>query len=98
MQKSLLLIITLLSLYTKPLAAQENTQGKTLAYYGDTLQSLGITFLTNRDLQARQTAFDQFLPLLQEALKQDASFQFPFDSLTTVSKVYPTDSTFRIFT
>jgi len=94
MQKSLLLIITILSLYTKPVAAQ----GKTLSYYGDTLQSLAITFLTNRDVKARQKACDQFLPLIQEALKQDASFKFNFDSLTGACITYATDSTFRMFT
>jgi hypothetical protein len=35
---------------------------------------------------------------LVRALKTPHSFQFPFDSLTTISRVYAPDSAFRIFT
>jgi hypothetical protein len=39
-----------------------------------------------------------FTRLLVSALKTPYSFYFPFDSLQTISKLYPPDSSFRIFT
>jgi hypothetical protein len=39
-----------------------------------------------------------FTRILVRALKTTHSFQFPFDSLTTISRLYAPDSAFRIFT
>ena len=40
----------------------------------------------------------QFVKTFVRTLKISNSFSYPFDSLPTVSKLYPQDSTFRIFT
>ena len=39
-----------------------------------------------------------FIKKFVQALKTKNSFQYPFDSLITISKIYPPDSSFRIFT
>jgi len=40
----------------------------------------------------------QFVKTFVRALKMSNSFLYPFDSLATVSRLYPADSSFRIFT
>jgi hypothetical protein len=64
----------------------------------DSLQSLSNTLTFDSFLDVRQKACYSFIPKLVEALKADNSFYFPFDSLETVAKIYPPDSSFRIFT
>lgn len=39
-----------------------------------------------------------FIKRFVQALKTKNSFHYPFDSLITISKIYPPDSSFRIFT
>jgi len=39
-----------------------------------------------------------FIKMLVRALKQNNSFNYPFDSLQTISRIYAPDSSFRIFT
>lgn len=64
----------------------------------DTLHVLSNTFTYDSLLDVRQKACYAFIPKFVEALKCDNSFYFPFDSFETVAKIYPPDSTFRIFT
>ncbi|QHS59426.1 hypothetical protein [Chitinophaga agri] len=63
----------------------------------DSLKLLSETILRGRDEGARQVANDRFIPKLVQALKTPGSFYFKFDSLTTISIQYPSDSSFRIF-
>lgn len=63
----------------------------------DSLQVLSALILRGRDEATRQQANDRFIPKLVQALKTPCSFDFKFDSLTTISIQYPADSTFRIF-
>ncbi|MGN6617029.1 MAG: hypothetical protein ACTHJ5_07615 [Ilyomonas sp.] len=46
----------------------------------------------------RFEADSMFIRLLVRALHTPHSFNYPFDSVVTVSKLYPPDSSFRIFT
>jgi len=46
----------------------------------------------------RFSADSAFIKLFVRALKTKGSFSYPFDSIATISKIYPPDSTFRIFT
>lgn len=52
----------------------------------------GITSLN------RFEADSQFTRIFVRALATKNSFEYPFDSLQTISKLYPPDSSFRIFT
>ncbi|GAA3913421.1 hypothetical protein GO495_24545 [Chitinophaga oryziterrae] len=69
-----------------------------MAVQQDSLHYLSDMILRGKDEQARQDANDRFIPKLVKALKTPYSFNFRFDSLTTVSIQYPQDSSFRIFT
>ncbi|MBL0309053.1 MAG: hypothetical protein IPP77_05055 [Bacteroidetes bacterium] len=64
----------------------------------DTLYQLSNRFVYDTSLSHRREACYSFIPKLVKALKFDNSFTYPFDSLITVSKIYPPDSSFRIFT
>ncbi len=55
-------------------------------------------FVNASKKENRLYAHDKFKNLFFEALNQEKSFDFPFDSLEGVSKIFPTDSSFRIFT
>jgi len=46
----------------------------------------------------RLLAVKKFIPTLVTALKQENSFEYPFEKLHSISIQYPADSTFRIFT
>ncbi len=63
---------------------------KDLALYSD--------FLVNADgFTHRKFANDKFLGLIEETLRKDKSFEYPFDSLKWISKITAPDSSFRIF-
>jgi len=64
----------------------------------DTLRLLADTILNGRTEDVRLPASDRFIPVLVRTLKAKYSFDFPFDSLHSISVQYPQDSTFRIFT
>lgn len=50
-------------------------------------------------IPGRRFAADSiFIRLFVKALKEKNSFDYPFDSINTISKIYPPDSSFRIFT
>ncbi len=55
--------------------------------------------IVNADETADRAIADSFFTrALVQALKVPYSFSYPFDSLTTISKLYAPDSSFRIFT
>lgn len=63
----------------------------------DSLEQLAYTILNGKSEDIRQQSSDQLIPMLVRALKTPYSFNFPFDSLVSISIQYPQDSTFRIF-
>jgi len=63
-----------------------------------TLVQLASTLLADSLKVNRIKAEDSFRATLEDALKTENSFQFPFEALDAVSILYPSDSTFRIFT
>src|SRR5689334_12876720 len=64
----------------------------------DSLKQVGYEIVRGKDAAVRFRSDSNFTRILVRALIQDKSFQFPFDSLKTISKVYSPDSSFRIFT
>lgn len=92
---SLLLLFACLLAY----AQQPDAAGMArLKHDQDTLQVLSRLVFEGKGDDGRQRAVDQFIPTLVRALKTKYSFRFRFDSLRTVSILYPQDSSFRIFT
>jgi hypothetical protein len=70
----------------------------TLVKIEDTLTLLSEKFSFDSILDKRKKACYAFIPKFVQALKVENSFYYPFDSLENVSRIYPSDSSFRIFT
>lgn len=64
----------------------------------DTLHRLSNGIVYDSFPADRKAACYAFIPRFVTALKLDNSFYYPFDSFETISKIYPKDSSFRIFT
>jgi hypothetical protein len=71
---------------------------KMLVLQHDSLVSYGQQMVASTDAAKRFRSDSFFTRILVRALKTTHSFQFPFDSLTTISRLYAPDSAFRIFT
>ena len=64
----------------------------------DSLKIFADTIVNGQTATVRFIADSQFVRGLVRALRQPNSFDYPFDSLQTISHLYAPDSTFRIFT
>ena len=64
----------------------------------DSLVQLGRQIVASEEAADRFRADSQFTRILVRALRVPNSFYFPFDSLTTISRLYAPDSSFKIFT
>ena len=64
----------------------------------DTLKHLGSQIVNAEFAEQRFRADSHFTRVLVRALQTPYSFQFPFDSVSTISRLYSPDSSFRIFT
>ncbi len=71
---------------------------KTLQQKEDSLKSHALDLIQNINAQNRFAADSTFTKMFVRALKINHAFDYPFDSLITISKLYPPDSSFRIFT
>lgn len=69
-----------------------------LQIYEDTLSIYAYAMVNSANANNRFLAVRSFIPILTKALKEENSFDYPFERLRTVSIQYPQDSTFRIFT
>ncbi len=64
----------------------------------DSLKTYSIDLIQAINAQNRFKADSLFTKMFVRALKVNGSFYYPFNSLETISKLYPPDSSFRIFT
>lgn len=102
----LFILIIALVLWLSPCALAAATAGifpspsdkNRLKLMEDSLKRFSIQFLNDSSVSARQKANYSFIPTLKRALLVPGSFGYRFDSLESVSILYPPDSSFRIFT
>ncbi|MEO5647435.1 MAG: hypothetical protein ABIQ56_03675 [Chitinophagaceae bacterium] len=71
---------------------------KSLKTKEDSLKIFALRIIQGRTANERFEADSQFTRMLVRALKTKHSIQFRFDSLYTISKLSPADSSFKIFT
>ena len=64
----------------------------------DSLKVYAKQMIMAQDASTRFYADSIFIKKFVQALKITGSFYYPFDSIKTVSKLYPPDSAFRIYT
>jgi len=74
------------------------TEKKMLHKKEDSLAIFAHQILNGRNVEDRFTADSQFTRILVRALQLKNSFYYPFDSLVSIAKVVPQDSSFKIFT
>lgn len=92
----LIFSISLDAIMAQPLIKKDSE--KILVQQQDSLSSYGQQMVASTDVATRFRSDSFFTRILVRALKTPHSFQFPFDSLTTISRLYAPDSAFRIFT
>ncbi|MFY8004387.1 MAG: hypothetical protein ACOVNR_06065 [Chitinophagaceae bacterium] len=95
------LLILLLVLFLQPLqllAQLTASNKKSLDKQQDSLKYFADLMIDATDWEDRFVANESFTKKLVAALKTPYSFQYAFDSLETVSILYPPDTSFRIFT
>lgn len=99
--KNLLPLISILSLVIAGhVASAQLTQSdrQSLQQQEDSMKQYALAIVRGRSAEERLEADSIFTRMFVRALKTTNSFFYPFDSLITISKLSPPDSTFRIFT
>jgi hypothetical protein len=93
-----LLAILLLFCFSSTFAqhSDESKNLQQLNIYQDSLKSLGKKFVNNPDDMERKAANYTFIRTLVSALKVSHSFNYPFDSVKSVSILNSPDNRFRI--
>ena len=81
-----------------PVQGMSKTNLQKIKLMQDTLHLLSNQIVYDSLAPIRRKANYAFIPKFVAALKLENSFTFPFDSFETISKLYPPDSSFRIFT
>jgi len=95
------LLLIIFSICLNTIMAQSLVKKETdkmLVQQQDSLAGYGQQMVASTDAATRFRSDSFFTRILVRALKTPHSFQFPFDSLTTISRLYSPDSAFRIFT
>ncbi len=86
--------------FQKILLAQklQPAQQKILQAKEDSLKAFAFKIIKHEDAAVRLRSDSNFTRIIVRALKTPYSFEYPFDSLITISKLVAPDSSFRIFT
>ncbi|HUS01151.1 MAG TPA: hypothetical protein VMY77_05460 [Chitinophagaceae bacterium] len=95
------LVIILIFIFSCNLvSAQKITASdlKLLQKKEDSLKTLSVKIIQGRNSGDRFLADSGFTKIFVRALKTRNSFDYPFDSLLTISRLSPPDSSFKIFT
>jgi hypothetical protein len=93
-------IILIVSMGVKFVHAQkiQPSDLKILQAKEDSLKEYVYLIVNSEDPVTRLRSDSMFTRIIVRALKTNHSFHYPFDSLKTISKLAPPDSSFRIFT
>ncbi len=93
MQKFYILIFTLISINS----FSQKGNYKLFAEYEDTLKVMAHIIMNGEDEEKKRLANQAFINSLTEVLQYEKSYNYPFDSLITISRINSPDKTFRIF-
>ncbi len=94
MKKIIALIIACISLTN---CYSQNISKDLIKEYEDTLKILASEILNGNTEDNRYKANQGFKETLKEVLSYKKSFKYEFNSLTSISRLYSTDKSFRIF-
>ena len=87
------MLCTIIGLWTVLSFAQD----KSLAVWEDSLASVAPDMLNGKNDSLRYAAHDKFRSILKSVLQKEGAFKYPFDNLTTVAILTPSDKSFRMF-
>ena len=93
MQKFYILIFTFVSINS----FSQKGNYKLIAEYEDTLKIMAQIIMNGDNEEKKRIANTAFTNTLTEVLQYEKSFNYSFDSLITISRIYSPDKTFRIF-
>ena len=93
MQKFYILIFTFISINS----FSQKGNYKLIAEYEDTLKIMAQIIMNGDNEEKKRIANTAFTNTLTEVLQYEKSFNYSFDSLITISRIYSPDKTFRIF-
>lgn len=93
-------ILPLLLAFTVTAIAQPGKKPDlaTLRSKEDSMKTIAPKIVMSRDAAERFRSDSLFTRVLVRALKVPYSFQYPFDSIKNISRLYAPDSSFRVFT
>ena len=89
--------LTLFSILTISVFSQKVSK-QLIAEYEDTLKVMAQTIMNGENETIKTEANNAFISTLQEVLQFERSFNYPFDSLKTISIKTSSDSKVRIYT
>lgn len=78
--------------------ALDGDEARPLADIEKELKVWGTDILTHDSIEYKIALNERFIQRLKTVLKRADSYDYPFDSLITVSRISPADNSFRIFT
>lgn len=92
-------LLGLVLIFSMAVSAQNLSKASTgqLRKMEDSMKIYGRKMIMEKTASQRFIADSVFIRMLVRSLKIPNSFNYPFDSLQTVSHIYAPDSTFRIF-
>lgn len=93
----LILLFLFIAIKGSAQAQLTKTDEQLLQQKEDSLQVVAREIVFGLDAAERFRADSLFTRILVRALKTPYSFQYPFDSVVNISRVYAPDSTFRLF-
>lgn len=97
-RSSILLFIFFFSSFTVLAQKKESVVFSPELYqYEDSLKRIGERIVNGNDELERRNSTYTFIKMLVKSLKLPSSFDFPFDSVKSISILKPTDNRFRIF-
>ncbi|MEO6707356.1 MAG: hypothetical protein ABIN04_16065 [Ginsengibacter sp.] len=95
----IILLISAVFIFGSTFAQDINSVNrKLLRQKEDSLKDYALAIVQGRTAEERFAADSQFTKMFVRALKIKGSFHYPFDSLITISKLSPADSSFKIYT
>lgn len=95
--KSLFVLLLLSPLFSIA-AAQDPDAGKTVAQVEKELAPIARTLLNSDSTDLKIELNKQFIERMTRLLQRPESYDHPFDSLKSISRLRPQDESFRIFT
>lgn len=98
MNKISLFLISFILINNLSFAQISGFDRKALQKKEDSLKTISLQIIQGRTDGERFAADSQFTKMFVRALKIKNSIYYPFDSLLTISKLVPEDSSFKIFT